>query len=412
MGYCFKSNMTKASDALWTTQVNTTPLYNDLDRLTGNASVFSYKRPLSEVTVDNNGTALVTWSNGSIPGVYYQMINTDTGNFISTEQRLTSQYDGLKQRDQVVTHLQSIGGNDYGFVISWDNQSLDLQSTGIYQQLIGYNHSLFALGDGNCSLIYNHQNQLGIGLNDPVSTLHIKSQISSSFDDPVNGCILTIQNTSQHVITKQPLQSINFIDGSNNILNTIQSCNSMRYDDLYPQPTKLSGFYKFDHSQGTQVVDYSSSSTNLDANNQPVYINTNGILNNFDLENCWVPGIVNNSLLFDGNNDYVYVASNALNNLNTLLEATPNMLSLSVWVNIPSTIVSNSIYDIVSNGGNVAIAGTYILSLSDITNTSNLVVASNITVNGNKNISIIGHTKINDSKWHHIVETVDLSSWN
>ena len=140
MAYSFNSNIAQASDAFWSLQVNTSPLYNDLDRFTGNSSIYTYKRPLSAVSVDNNGVALITWSNGSIPSVYYQLINTDTGEFISTEQRLTSQYDGLKQRDQVVTHLQSIGGNDYGFVVSWDNQSLDLQDTGIYQQLVGYNH--------------------------------------------------------------------------------------------------------------------------------------------------------------------------------------------------------------------------------------------------------------------------------
>lgn len=410
IAYCFKSNATQASDAIWTKQVNTTLLYNDLDRFTGNAAIFSYKRPISQVTVDNDGTALITWSNGSIPSIYYQIINSYTGAFISTEQRLTSQYNGLKQRDQVVTHLQSIQGNDYGFVISWDNQSLDLQSTGIYQQLIGYNHSLFSLEDGNCNLVYNHQNQLGVGLTDPSTTLHIKSQISNSFNDPINTCSLTIQNTSQHVITKKPLQSINFADGYNNTINTIQSCNSLRYDDLYPQPTNLVGYYKFDHSEGTQVIDYSSASTNLDINNQPVYVNTNGILNNFDLENCWTTGIVNNSLLFDGNNDYVYVQSSAINSLNTLLEVTPNMLSLSVWVNIPSNIVSNSLYDIVSNGGNVSLAGTYILSLCDVSNTNKLVATSNIIVNTQQNISIVGTTKINDAKWHHIVETVDLSS--
>ena len=410
MAYCFKSNLAQASDAIWSTQVNTTILYNDLDRFTGNASVFSYKRPLSAVTVDNNGTALVTWSNGSIPSVYYQLINTDTGNFISTEQRLTSQYDGLKQRDQVTTHLQSIEGNDYGFVISWDNQSLDLQDTGIYQQLIGYKHSLFALGDGNCSLVYNHQNQMGVGTGSPDTTLHIKSQLSSSFEDPVNTCTLTIQNTSQHIITKQPLQSINFIDGSNNTLNQIQSCNSLRYDDLYPQPTNLVGFYKFDHSGGSQVIDYSSASTNLDTNNLPVYVNTNGILNNFDLETCWVTGIVNNSLLFDGYEDYVYVESVALNGLNTLLEVAPHTMSLSVWVNIPSNVVVNSTYDIVSNGGNLSLAGTYLLNLSDLTSNGNMVVTSNIIVNGTNNISLIGTTTINDSNWHHIVETVDLSS--
>ena len=410
MAYCFKSNVTQVSNAVWSTQVNTSLMYSDLDRLTGDSSIFSYKRPLASVAVDNNGNALITWSNGSIPSIYYQLIDTDNGQFISTEQRLTSQFDGLKQRDQVATHLQSIGGNDYGFIISWDNQSLDLQSTGIYQQLIGYNHSLFALGDGNCSLIYNHQSQLGIGTINPATILHIKSQLSSSYNDPVNTSTLTIQNTSQHVITKQPLQSINFVDGLNNTLNTIQSCNSLRYDDLYPQPTNLVGFYKFDHSEGTQVIDYSSASTNLNIFNQPVYINTNGILNNFDIENCWVPGIVNNSLQFDGNNDYVYVEYNALNGLNTLLETTPKMLSLSLWVNVPSNVVVNSKYDIVSNGSNLELAGTYLLGLRDFTNNGKMVVTSNIIVNGTKNIGIIGTTKINDSNWHHIVETVDLSS--
>ena len=111
MAYCFKSNMTQVSDAIWSIQVNTTSLYNDLDRFTGNSAIYAYKRPLSAVTVDNNGNALITWSNGSIPSIYYQLIDTDTGAFISTEQRLTSQYDGLKQRDQIATHLQSIEGN-------------------------------------------------------------------------------------------------------------------------------------------------------------------------------------------------------------------------------------------------------------------------------------------------------------
>ena len=410
VAYCFKSNISQVSDAIWDIQVNTSPLYTDLDRLTGNASIFTYKRPLSAVNVNNYGTALFTWSNGSIPSIYYQLVDTDTGNFISTEQRVTSQYSGLKQRDQVVTQLQSIEGNDYGFIISWDNQSLDLQSTGIYQQLIGYQHSIFALEDGNCSLIYNHQNQLGVGTTDPDTTLHIKSQISSSYGDPVNTCSITVQNTAQHVITKQPLQSINFVDGSNNILNVIQSCNSLRYDDLYPQPTKLAGFYKFDHNEGTQVIDYSSSSTNLDTNNLPVYINTNGILNNFDLENCWVPGIVNNSLLFNGVNNYIYVEANALNGLNTILETTPYMLSLSVWVNIPSNVAINSSYDIISNGGNLSLPGTYLLNLKDLTNNGKMVITSNIVVNGPSNINIVGTTKINDSTWHHIVETVDLSS--
>ena len=414
IAYCFASNIADISDAKWSLQVNTTPLYTDADRFTGNTSIYEYKRPLPSITVDNNGVALITWSNGSIPSIYYQLIDTDNGTLISSEQRLTSQYDGLKQRDQFATHLQSISGMDYGFVISWDNQSIELQDTGIYQQLIGYNHSLLNLEDGNSNLIFNHQNQLGIGTMEPQTTLHIRS-VSGNLNIgnpsiPVNPCSITIQNTSDHVITNQTLQSIKFVDGSNNTLNQIQSTNSLRYDDLYPQPTNLKGFYKFDHTYGTQVVDYSSSSTFLDSNDLPVYINTNGILMNFDIEKCWTPGIINNSLLFDGVDDYVFIENTALNGLNTILETTPHSLSLSVWINIPTNIVSGASYDIVSNGGNLSLPGTYLLNLTDLSSNGSMFITSNIIVSGPVNKTINGTTKLNDSQWHHIVETINLSS--
>jgi hypothetical protein len=177
---------------------------------------------------------------------------------------------------------------------------LDLQDTGIYQQLIGYKHSLFNLEDGNSNFIFNHYNQCGIGTNDPQSSLHIKTKLSNgtnsnnNSNDPANPAIIKLQNTSQHIITKQDLQSIQFIDGSNNILNKIQSVNSLRYDDLYPQPLNLIGFYKFDDTEGTQVSDYSIQSANN--SNISSYRNTNGVMNNFNIETCWVPGIINNSL--------------------------------------------------------------------------------------------------------------------
>ena len=411
VAYRFNSNVTNANQALWNLQVNTSPLYNDLDRFTGNSAIFTYKRPLAAVSVNNYGTGLVTWSNGSIPSVYYQLIDVDNGTLIDGEERLTSQYNGLKQRDQVVTHLQSIQGNDYGFVISWDNQSLDLQSTGIYQQLIGYNHSLFNLEDGNSNLIFNHQNQFGIGTTDPATTVHIKSALGNSFGDPVNPATITLQNTSQHIITKQALQSIICLDGNNNVLNNIQSVNSLRYDDLYPQPTHLKGFYKFDHSQGTQVVDYSGSSTNLDANNVPVYVNTNGILVNFDTENCWQPGIINNALLFNGVDNYVFVQNTASNGLNTILETAPYKMSVSLWVNIPSnTKVLSTInpYYLITNGVD-GLPGNYQLQLNSNVSTNSLTLSSNIATDSSSH-SLIGNTKINDSNWHHIVLTVDITS--
>ena len=411
IAYRFNSNVTNANQALWNIQVNTSPLYNDLDRFTGNSAIYTYKRPLSAISVDNYGTAIVTWSNGSIPSIYYQLINANNGTLIDEEQRLTSQYDGLKQRDQVVTHLQSIQGNDYGFVISWDNQSLDLQDTGIYQQLIGYNHSLFNLEDGNSNLIFNHQNQFGIGTIDPATTVHIKSSVSNNYRDPTNPAIITLQNTSQHIITKEALQSIQFLDGSSNVLNNIQSVNSLRYDDLYPQPTHLKGFYKFDHSQGTQVVDYSGSSTNLDSGNQPVYVNTNGILVNFDTENCWQPGIVNNALLFNGVNNYVFVQNTALNGLNTILETAPYKMSISLWIKVPSeTLVYHyTPYYLISNKYD-GLAGNYLLYLQFEGSNNNLILGCDIFTDGIIDNYLEGTTIINDSNWHHIVLTVDIAS--
>ena len=419
--YRFNSNLTSSSQALWVRQINTSPLYNDLDRFTGNASIFQYKRPMSYVSIDNEGNALITWTTDSIPSVYYQLLSIDTGSKIGTQQKLTTEYDGLKQRNQVATHLQNISGSDYGFVIVWDNQSLDLQDTGIYQQLIGYKHSLFNLEDGNSNFIFNHYNQCGIGTNDPQSSLHIKTKLSNgtnsnnNSNDPANPAIIKLQNTSQHIITKQDLQSIQFIDGSNNILNKIQSVNSLRYDDLYPQPLNLIGFYKFDDTEGTQVSDYSIQSANN--SNISSYRNTNGVMNNFNIETCWVPGIINNSLLFNGVNNYVFIEEAASNNLNTVLEIYLK-LSISMWINIPSGIVTGAKYDILSNGGNLNLAGTYLLNVSDISNNGNMVLTSNIITHqpGSPitkiNNGLLGNTKLNDSKWHHIVETVSISNNN
>ena len=420
VAYHFKSNLTNVSNAVWIKQINTSPLYNDLERFTGNTSIFQYKRPMSYVTTDNYDTALITWTTNSIPNIYYQLISINTGEKIGTENKVTTEYNGLKQRNQVATHLQSSQGNDYGFVICWDNQSLDLQDTGIYQQLIGYNHSMLNLEDGNSYFIFNHYNQCGIGTNDPESSLHIKTRLNNSVNtinniDPANTATIKLQNTSQHIITKQDLQSIEFIDGSNNVLNKIQSINSLRYDDLYPQPKNLIGFYKFDEHLGTQVIDYSTLTTNQ--SNISSYRTTNGILNNFDIETCWVSGIINNSLLFNGSNSYVFIENGASNNLNTVLELY-SQLSLSMWINIPSTIINGSQYDLISNGGDLNLAGTYLLNVSDISNTGSMVLTSNIIVNQPLNVDVIynigllGHTKLNDSQWHHIVETVSINNSN
>lgn len=416
VAYRYNSNVTVASDAVWNIQVNTSQLFQDLDLINvpSNSTVFQYKRPMAAVTVNNTGTGIVSWNSGSIPSVYYQLINVVDGSLIGTEQRLTSQYDGLKQRDQVVAHLQSIQGSDFGFVISWDNQNLDLSDAGVYQQLIGFDHSIMRFEDGDNNIIFNHNGDLGIGTYNPTATLHIQTPQSNAFNDPPNPVSLTLQNTAQHIISGSTQQSITFMNGNSTVLGSIKVSNSLRYDDLYPQPNSLIGFYKFDQSTGTQVPDSSSSST---SSNLAIltYVNTNGILMNFDVENCWQAGLINNCLAYDGVNNYVLVEPTATNGLNTVLETAKNM-SISVWVKVSSDIIAGSTMDIVSNDGDLSLPGTYLLSLTDVASNGIMCVTSNIIVDTSTftlpgtDIGLVGTTQINDGNWHLINMTAQVGT--
>lgn len=411
VAYRFNSNISTVNDALWNVQVNTSELFQDIDliNIPNNSTVFQYKRPLAAITVDNTGTAIVSWSNGSIPSVYYQLLNVSDGSFINTEKRLTSHYDGLKQRDQVVAHLQNVENNNIGFVISWDNQNLDLSSAGVYQQLIGYNHSIISFEDGTNNIVYNHTGQLGVGTYSPTATLHIQPPTPTQFNDPVNPVSVNLQNTAQHIIANATQQSVNFLNGNNDILGAICVSNSLRYNDLYPQPENLIGFYKFDQTKGTQVPDSSSASSNTDLTIE-TFVNTNGVLVNFDIENCWQNGLINNCLAFNGVADYVFVESTAINGLNTVLETGNKQLTLSVWVNVASNVVIGSTMDIVSNGGDLSLAGTYLLTLSDIANNGNMVPVATVIFDGITVITLNGINSINDNNWHLINLTVSTNS--
>ena len=127
---------------------STSRLYPDLDRqnaIITPGSIFAYQRPLASVSVDGNATALVAWTNGSIPNIYYQLISDTTGQHIFNE--IPLQQNGLKQRNPMVSYLTSISGDDYGYTFTWDNQNLDQSESGIYNQIIGYRHNITRIED-------------------------------------------------------------------------------------------------------------------------------------------------------------------------------------------------------------------------------------------------------------------------
>ena len=146
-------------------------MYEDLDRAklsntpqTKSSSIFTFRRPLTSVSSSlDNENAIYTWTNGSISNIYYQLISIADGSFIGIETQLGLENRGLKQRNVMSSNLLSIQGNDYGYVVVWDNTGSELNDTGVYHQLVGYNHNYLKLEDGYNNITLNHDGQFGIG---------------------------------------------------------------------------------------------------------------------------------------------------------------------------------------------------------------------------------------------------------
>lgn len=410
--YSFPSNATSSGDANWSSKINTTELYEDRERINLNntpnnrdTSIFNYKRPIANVATSNDNTAIVSWTNGSIPSIYYQIVNTSTGSLIGNETQIALEYHGTKQRNPAVAVLNSIQNQSLGYVVVWDNQSLDYSLSGIYQELIGYNHNIIKILDGDSQLNLNHDGQLSLGTNEPNGTLHIKSnspKMNSNFNKTSS---LIIQNTSTNYLTNEEQQKIEFMNGNQTILGQIKATHSTGYDDLNPAANNLIGFYKFDHSSGTQVVDSSSQNT-ISAS-----ITTNGILVNFDLENCWRPGLVNNCLMFDGIDDYVFIHDDASNNINSFLGS--SSATFSVWVKVSTQVATDSTYDIISNYDDADaitdISGLYIISLVDTGSDGNLKLRTQVR-SSSATGTATGSVTINDNSWKLITVTISRDS--
>tara|TARA_B100000575_G_scaffold84246_1_gene66437 strand:- start:618 stop:6194 length:5577 start_codon:yes stop_codon:yes gene_type:complete len=397
--YKFNSNATSVDNAVWISKANSSKLYEDADRSsittvnTRGESIFNFRRPKSSITSDQS-VCIVVWSNGSIPSIYYQLLNISDGSLIGSETQISNNYNGLKQRNPVVSKLNSIQGNNYGFVVTWDNQSLDLSQSGIYQQLIAHDYSIFKLENGTSSLQLEHNGKLGLGTSTPSSTFHIKSNQPSNHNSFNNTAAITIQNTGTHKILDNDQQKIEFMDGNGNILNQIKSTYALSYNDLNPAFGNLIGFYKFNHSEGTQVVD--SSSANVITNS----ITTNLILVNFDTEICWQKGLIDNCLSFNGINNYVFLHNDAGNNVNKILSTAS--LSVSIWINVNSHIINGSTYDIISNYDDASaisdISGLFIVSIIDSGNDGNMKLKTQAR-SSSATGTVTGTITVNTNSW-------------
>lgn len=414
-GYRFNSNASSATDAVWSKRLNTKLMFEDAERAllsnnsqTRSSSIFTFRRPLTSVVASfDNDNAIFTWTNGSLSNAYYQIVNISDGSFLAntSEIQLGKEYRGLKQRNVMATNLMSIEGNDYGYVVVWDNTGTELNDTGIYHQLIGYNHNEIKFEDGEYSLTMNHSGRLGLGTQTPSSTLHIKSIEPRLYDDFDETATLTIQNTATNILTTDEQQTIQFQDGNGTTLSKIKSSYSPYYDDLNPSADNLIGFYKFDHSEGSRVLD-SSSSSNIYAT-----VTSIGILKNFDLEKCWQPGLINNCLSFNGINNYVFIHDDADNNINVLLSA--SSATFSLWVRIPSHVTTDAIYDIISNYDDATaitdLSGLFIVSLEDTSSNGELKLKTQVR-SASATGTATGSTNIATNTWTLITIVIERDS--
>ena len=411
--YKFNSNATLVSNAVWNKRINTTDMYEDNDRksLPYNAknrsmSIYNYRRPHpSVVSSFDNGNAMFVWTNGTIPNLYYQIVSLSDGTFIGNEEQFGREYRGLKQRNPVVTNLKSIQGVDYGYVVAWDNTGAEYDSSGIYQQLIGYNHNYLKIEDGYSKMTLDHTGKLGLGTFTPTSTLHIKPNAPTKYNDFNETCTLALQNTASHIITNEDQQKILFQDGAGTTLAQIRGSHSLYYDDFLPNGDNLLAYYKFDESSGPRVVD-SSTSSNVFTSVESV-----GALKNFDLEQCWQPGLINNCLQFDGINNYVQIHDDALSGLNTVVAT--NSPTFNFWIKIPTYIKEgdNVIYDIISNIDDSDIDdaggynGLYAISLVEQSNSGNLNLRTQVRTTSSTTVT--GSTTVNTGSW--VMITVIIS---
>lgn len=410
--FSFPSNATAVGNANWTVRVNTNLLFEDNDRaLLSNSpnnrsnSIFNYRRPVASIATDNNDTCLVSWTNGSIPSIYYQILSTTNGSKIGSEVQVAVEYDGLKQRNPSVCSLLSSQNNNLGYVVVWDNQALDFSQTGIFQELIGYKHSIVKFQDGDTQLSLNHDGQLSIGTSTPQGTLHVKSNEPKMHNSNNNTSSLVIQNTSTHYLTNEDQQKILFMNGNNTSLGQIRATHSLTYDDLNPAADNLIGFYKFDHSSGTQVLDSSAENTITNS------VTSIGVLVNFDLENCWQKGIINNCLAFDGIDDHVFIHDDASNNINSFLSS--SSATFSVWVKVSTQVATDATYDIISNYDDATaitdISGLFIISLVDTGSDGNLKLRTQVR-SASATGTATGSVTINDNNWKLLTITINRDS--
>lgn len=365
--------------------VNTNELLQDSYRynlsgidLIRNNTIFSARRPMAPITELVDGTLAISWTNGSIPSIYYQLINSTSGALIGTETQIQSIYTDIKQRNVLISGINTYEGKDAGFSVVWDVEILDTNESGIYGTIINPNNSMLRVHNLNTEFSVKNDGKVGIGIEDPDDDLHIKSSKTTSN--------IIIQNTNSLLNPTTGTHNIRFQDNYTD-LGIIKSGYSNNYQKLNPQFDYLLAYYPFDGSSGdNSLVDNSINKYD-------------GRLENFNVYTDWKTGKINKCLEFNGSNNYVSLGVvSAINNLGQSSDG----YTLTSWVKIPENITSGANLDIISNGGTLTDVGNFNMTLSDISSNGGAFLTSSLTTaNGVMNVEGRG-SSLSDNEWHFV----------
>tara|TARA_B100000902_G_scaffold292226_1_gene278605 strand:- start:2057 stop:9787 length:7731 start_codon:yes stop_codon:yes gene_type:complete len=310
----------------------------------------TFKRPLVSIAEMANKDLVVVWCNGDISSIYYQILSGIDGSKIGTEKQISKKYSSLKQRGVMVAATTSAQNLDSGFVVVWQNEVLDTSSnstsnlpsngdleletdkhnTGIYQSIIQPNNNLIEIFNEDSNFSISQEGKLGIGTNSPTELLHLKNS------DTIDTSNLLFQHNHSNIKTNNLIGNIKYQNNDGIELSILKGGYSNNYQSLNPDSDNLIAYFKLDDTARSQTAK-DSTITGVIAK-----------LENFDINTCWVDGIINGGLRFDGMNTYVEINDSNLNNL-SLSSFNNNGFSISCWVKIDTNILTGATYNILGN---------------------------------------------------------------
>lgn len=415
---------------LWRSVINTTNLVLDEERaalLASSSSPTDFVRDESifyayrgRVGLSDNDAdrAIMAWQSGAQPSVYYQLVGLDDGSLTGQEEIVAETRIGLRQTDPATAQLRNRDGVQLGWAISFSTNSQDHSRTSIYQELVPSPDSyLLHLNNKTAEFVCDNQARLGVGTKTPAGSLHIKT-LSSQNKQVADTCTVIMQNSLEDINNEDDNHRMSFLDGNGTELARIKVKYSESYQDMHPKAESLVSYFKFDENPGSLIAldsglfNVQSGSSNINLNNN----NQNALLVNFDVDTCWQTGLINNGLLFDGDNDYLKVPLETVSasSLDRLTNSSSGW-SMSGWFKIGQNVFTGTRMDILSYGtadvGQPA-GGAVQLYLDDTTDIGVLYPHIRYTIDGSGTANVLearAATGMNTGAFRHWVVTYNAT---